>query len=1240
MQPIKGLNTDTRPLEQPEGTYPFGKNGVQFDLKGASINEEGFKRLGTTAPYTINGIIETDSKPIVFSTDDTNSAIGYFNPVTELYEPIFNDSGLTYKLGFKKDKYVIGQAQRNYKGQIVCAFTDKVTFPKYMNCDNLVVQRLEDWNLFPFYKAPTIKTTIDIGGRLFPGTYYVSTKYQRNDGTTSPYSPVSLGKTVASTTVDGITDKSLTVTITNADPTYDFIIVVIISRIKGVTNAVELDPIPVNANGSTVVVYTGDNLSQAVSLEEILVPPAIYTKVGTMGQLNDALYIADLEKQPDINDMQPYANMCKVEFESQLLNAISPPQEHLDGEIKGFMHDEVYAVYIRYRLKQGGVSKCFTIPGNVKLPAHDAISNEANIGGFVGKVFQVEDTILNVNPATFSGDTGIWENVGEHYPDTPDFDSSALGGLNNRNQLVRHHKMPSMRYCAATFYSNEPEYGRTKLDILGIKVTNIVIPTKYANVIDGYEILYAKRTIANMTNYGQSLLLHGAASRNFAGAASGTFDVHSTGSNWNSWVKTKDKTSYDSSNDLSLRLDTMRFHAFDYILNKPSIKPTYIAAQFKLRRSGLRNGSMLQDGDNGNNSGNTCTIYLVDFTLGPGAVSRTNAGSVCRSVKNGGQLLSNNINVGRFINKACETCFGAQLGGPQWPITVQSNGWYTHNASGSQDEADLYADVVETFLVNLKSIKDTIYLNFYSQTLIAAGAARDLTDSSAFYGGDVYVSDYTFHTYGKHEAGDSWAGFGENATFGKKVIHRFVCESISNIHLRYEIPGNVYSKWYPNTVLNAGDNGAAYPEYYDRNQDPNQFGYVRDLNALNDLLSTSIFSPYREDITDFPYRIHRGGKLSRQTKFRSWRTFLPLDYYECQKNMGYITHLEGMDDKLMIHHENALFMTQDKAKLEGGTLNITLGSGDIFQFEPQEIQSAKLGYAGTQHELACVRTPAGYVFVDAKQGEVYIYKAQQLKNLNIGLNRLLRKYLKITDNNPFVNNGITIGWDQKYKRIMFTIKNTNSETSTSFTLSYSIETASWVFFHDYIPDMYFHTREQLWTLKNQVFYKHNSNLPGLFYDQTPKPFFIDIIFQSDSDLLLESVNWITEIIQGNLDNSDVEVEWKTITHLSIWNSQQHTGKIALKDVFENLQYENSRKTQGTWSFNDLRNILKDRGTQFLMDIFHDYTLIQNEIDTNKAWYDKELLEDKYFTVRFEFDNLSGKQIILHSVNAQALKSDR
>src|SRR5690349_17966662 len=65
-------------------------------------------------------------------------------------------------------------------------------------------------------------------------------------------------------------------------------------------------------------------------------------------------------------------------------------------------------------------------------------------------------------------------------------------------------------------------------------------------------------------------------------------------------------------------------------------------------------------------------------------------------------------------------------------------------------------------------------------------------------------------------------------------------------------------------------------------------------------------------------------------------------------------------------------------------------------------------------------------------------------------------------------------------------------TSRSFTMSYAVVGQAWVFFHDYWPDMYIHTRNQLFNAKSSSLFKHHSGVPGL-YHQDPgdnrKPFF-------------------------------------------------------------------------------------------------------------------------------------------------------
>ncbi len=1021
------LYIDTRKQEQPEGTYPFAKNGIQFDVTGVSFNEPGFKRLQVLVPYKYMGIIETDSKPVVFSGDNVNSAIGYFNPETETYEPIIDDNPahlVNYpadgtRLGFDTEFYITGQAQRNYKGEMVITFTDKRGgengWPKYLNCDNPDINSIDDLRLFPYFKPPDIDVEETVGGRVPSGAYFVAVGYEKNDGTSTPYSAVSAATIVTPNSDGSATDKALTIIINNADTNYDMVRIAIISKVGGVTKAVELqDFYPIT--GSVIeITYTGDNLTSDIAVESILTQPALYQKVGTIGQLNDYIYIGDLETEPDLNDLQPYAAIVGIEWKSELINATAPPQEHITGKKKSFMHEDVNAFYIRYRKTRGGFTKWFVIVGPEPVAADLVNSTEAATGGG-GPVpkYKVEDTISYFDIVTSTGRCGVWQNTTEKYPDTPDFDATALGGRNLRNQPVLHHKMPSIRWCKANLYAGNNEYGKTMLDLLGVRATNVRIPDKYIGVIDGYEIGYAKRTVGNMTVYGQSILLHGVVNNYEKDLPTGTAQIYTSGGNFRTSIWHKGDNSFNNNYELvQLRTNTFRFHAFDILLNKPSIEPSFVSGQLKLHRDNIRTEGYVEDGAD---NANLPIALLVDYTLGATPVVQP-TGQYLRKINNS-SYLPNGITAGGFVNARHENVFAGTLAGPDWPVAYGDAGLRTKGQSFTEAEIGAPA-FEEAYLANLIAVKTDIYNSFYSQSMVSAGAAKPLTSTDVFWGGDTFLCDYTFHTYGRHETNDGWG----DGSKGKKVVHRFVCESVSNIHLRYEVPANQYSKWYPHNPLPLNvDNNTAYVITFDRSQDPNQFGYDKSLSANNDLISSIIYSPYREEITVFPYRIHRGGKNTRTGRPRSWRTFLPLDYYEMQKNMGRLIHLEGMDDRLLIHMENSLFLTQDKAKLDSGVIAVTLGTGDIFQFEPQQALESKLGTGGTQHDLACVKTPMGYVFVDAKQGEMYLYKGT-LATMNSTINTFLREYLKIKDKNIFMGNGVTIGWDQKYKRILLTVKN-------------------------------------------------------------------------------------------------------------------------------------------------------------------------------------------------------------------------
>lgn len=208
----------------------------------------------------------------------------------------------------------------------------------------------------------------------------------------------------------------------------------------------------------------------------------------------------------------------------------------------------------------------------------------------------------------------------------------------------------------------------------------------------------------------------------------------------------------------------------------------------------------------------------------------------------------------------------------------------------------------------------------------------------------------------------------------------------------------------------------------------------------------------------------------------------------------------------------------------------------------------------------------------------------------------------------------------------------------SFTLSFDFIDKKWSFFHDYFPDYYIHTRKSLYTTKNSKIYEHNKGPRGLYYDQNQEsPFIIDVLFANKETTILNSVNWISEVrAAGNreADDNAPALYNETITAITIWNNYQCSGRIMLDKNNPPLLSRNNRNAEQNWHFNDFVNIAKEN-TQFLLDIFNNYRVIESEVNRNAAWFKKQPIEGKYFIVRFEFTNTDDKQITLHDVDIDA-----
>lgn len=1044
MKPVKGLSKDFKALEQPPLTYFFGKNGIWNGNTMSLQNEKGFRVSSAQIPYTIIGVVETDSNPIIFSTDNTYSAIGFYNEETDSYDGRIDDQFLDYKLNFKTNFFIKGEARRNYKNHIEVAWIDKLNPVRFVDMDEPAVD-LANFLIFPEYKAPKILLDIINGGTLGMGSYYAALKYSNSDGTETRYSTLSTPVFATANNFAALpgtsTGKSLKLTITNLDSRYTQVQVAIVRRVKGVTTAVQLPAVPIT--DPLTVLYTGSE-GEAITLEEVLIPSAFYNNAGAITQLNDILYLADI-KESQILNLQMYANMARVKWKSIFRANLENDDDVKSGKIRTFKHGEVYDAYIVYQLTNGQFTDAFHVPGIAPTSDDISIDPAATAQGFTAAKYQTNTVgLTEIDYATQTGRTGVWINKNELYPNRVEFNSISIGGEDLRGKPVRHHKMPTLQQTGSMFYNSNTDFGKNGLDALGITIENIIIPPDLATTIIGYEVYYAKRDYANSTIASSAMLTYGA----YSGRTGG--DVYFTGGNFNAAVLRSDFNSSDGSRQFNLSGDVWKVHHPDLMVNRPAIIPTFQASNFKLRSPIGGNALVKNSVDEVN--------FVSDFYAG-GTTILDKSYSI-RGIKDSGYIL-NNASRGNIKNVKAEDGYV---------------GRYNVNAFGlsadiivkkaRETEGNFHVpDYEESYNIDIVTVKDDLYRTFTQQDLVRTGIINS-TDNTIVneysFAGDCFLVLHSYFSYGLsnsldrfasqpgHQDGlngqddDTYVNEFYYGTSGTKVTRRYATESTMNLWQRYEDPAVSQSRFWTASNLDIM-NGM------ERNQDNNVIAISKEANSIGDLLNgIKAYDFEGANIGDSPYKIIRSTKQGKEARFNSWKNYNALDYFEADKNMGRIINLQGMNDRLIIHHRNALFWTEDKTTLQGDILAVTLGTGDIFRLPPRQGKSSKLGYGGTQHQLACTLTDYGYVFPDAETGLWFVLNEQGLMELNMDLYNFFREYTDIPEINPFIGNGICVGYDQEFKRILVTVKNVKLLSDSNYVPNYQ-ETPE--FFAKLIPDV-------------------------------------------------------------------------------------------------------------------------------------------------------------------------------------------
>lgn len=1275
------LNTDTSQVDNPEGTYRNAKNITSVRNKNYKINENGvqiFERKGVVDDRNLHkynqlqtfnsvqyyrheiGKIECDlDRVIIFSIlyygSDTYSEIGliekdgyYTTVINDLDGAVFTTNN---KLGFTANHPIIGEFGY-FKNDLICAFTDNNVAPKVVNISELLRNpptsakpfQINDILMFPEASQYTVTSVINnSGGQLTSGSHYIVAKYENIDGSSSNYltidNPLYIFKSTfnrfSPNSAEGdatpvTTSKSVKLTFSNLDTRYDFLTIAVIKKQNNETICQQIAKVPI-VESSLIYTYTGGEQAVDISLAEITVKREFFRKVKILTQLQNRLYCADSLGRPKLK-YQKYANMIGVNIVSKAIQPLygdSAKDINYNHNNKSFQHREVVALYLHWEYLDGTLSEGFTIPSRVDLdPAN--VGNLAVLNGFrqsstlaalqgiTAKKFQIEDTtaIVTKNPSGQSTITpGFWENQDEVYPTTTDndfdstvdYDGNPLGGINFVGQKVRHHRMPSIQWMKENIYDGEARYGKDILDVLGIELTNVVCPAHIAPHVRRWVVSFAKRDYSNSTVIGQSHPIFSSNGHVFDGSAytSNALNI---------------QTKYSDSELVSqLIKNRMRLYDFSLMRNNPAVTPAYIANElFYVAHPTYRGSS----DEHLNETSNRHTLTL-EFTGADEAYVPTSpygSGVDCRLRKvNLFRYTPNNVIVdnddNRKLENSCVVELNADVVVNPEGITKRfdyttghgSEGWDTWSGSNN----------VVSYLTTLMSLPANVYESFYTQNLVLTGQfVTKGTTSGTFYHGDIYIVINSINALGIGVDLAQVAGLGEYS--GIRVAYSWICESTLNSELRNSTSSNPRTKYLPKypVVFRTNDVANRLEEISNINAEL-PYDYSVDYSTLNDLNTIAPYNPYLTYTETRPFRINRCQALNKESNVNNWKYWLINDYAEGLRDRGELVNLQGFDRNLFIHYASALYITVGNEQINVDNVTAFIGTGDIFEREPLEIEPDKRGSCGTQDRFSCLLTKHGYVFIDSDKFMLNICDG---KSVSVLSDNLMRQFFR--DNiryskegypvrdNPYYYNGYSIAYDYANDRIIITkrdlelLQPLSAEfyivdglfyeftgdapvlvdydnplyfKNKSFTLSYSFSDNGFTSFHDYLPNVIFNTRTNVLAFVNTIedsktisrIYKHNyEGNKAIYYNTsikdidstspesaTPYPSLIVPCFALGQQYKdVPSFKFINVFWIANMFNANgAYIPDKTFSKLLAFNTYQSTPELDLI-VFDFNQY--------------------------------------------------------------------------------------
>ena len=373
-----------------DNQWVHARNAINNSKKGdlGRLGNEPANLKCAEAPYTIIGTIHIESdKWVIFSTDDTDSEIGYFQEDICSYSTIVNDRCLNFNrkylikgvsretsecnhiaywddgnnpsrflnIGDIKDsdrtKHVPYICEDELVGNNVCYECVPIQ-PLQLNCDKIRLAPLMEPLCFRVEQGAS-------GGELLNGSYFVVAAYTIKGERMTDYFPPSNQQPLFSHIGVG---GSLDIHVTRSDTDYfDEFELVIVSVIAQQTSARKLGIYSTKQKLITLDII--DISLPSVPIEILPIRSQVYDKSDAMYSVNDYLLRVGPTTKLEFN-YQPFANQIVTKWQSVEYDA---DYYKNGGNKPGYMRDEVYSFFIRWVYDTGDRTASYHIPGRPVL---------------------------------------------------------------------------------------------------------------------------------------------------------------------------------------------------------------------------------------------------------------------------------------------------------------------------------------------------------------------------------------------------------------------------------------------------------------------------------------------------------------------------------------------------------------------------------------------------------------------------------------------------------------------------------------------------------------------------------------------------------------------------------------------------------------------------------------------------------------------------------------------------------